>query len=248
MQTLHKQEMTASTKVPPHPGAFVREHILTPRHLTVAQAAKQIGLSRPNFSRFLNGHTPATQNIAFRIELAFGFSAQELLNLQDQYDAQIAPAHPDASPASPYVAPFLNFKANDIIAYFTSGIAPRSQLAVFLRRLVHSSAIPLEKVDFPGNDDAERPGSDGVTQTPVASPWIPQGSAVWEFGVTDKISKKADGDFDKSVKAMPRQERLQTTFIFVTPQRWTGKSKWIREKKALGEWLDVRSYDSSDLE
>lgn len=240
--------MPTSSKVPTHPGAFVREHILTPKHLTVAQAAKQIGLSRPNFSRFLNGHSPATQNIASRIERAFGFSAQKLLNLQDQYDAQIAPAHPDARTASPYVAPFLNFKANDIIAYFTSGIAPRSQLAVFLRRLVHSSAIPLEKVDFPGNDDAERPGSDGVTQTPVASPWIPQGSAVWEFGVTDKISKKADGDFDKSVKAMPRQERLQTTFIFVTPQRWTGKSKWIREKKAQGEWLDVRAYDASDLE
>ena len=114
--------------------------------------------------------------------------------------------------------------------------------------LVHSSDSALAKVDFPGNDDAERPGWDGWTEASKESPWVPLGQSGWEFGVTGDIKKKADGDFEKSLKAAPLDERALITFVFVTPRRWPGKAAWIKTKQKLGQWGDVRAYDASDLE
>ena len=44
-----------------------------------------------------------------------------------------------------------------------------------------------------------------------------------------------------------RQYR-RTIFVFVTPRRWPGKDKWVKDRKAQGQWKDVRAYDASDLE
>lgn len=78
-------------------------------------------------------------------------------------------------------------------------------------------------MDFPGNDDAERPGWDGFLETSSSNAWIPDGISGWEFGVTESITKKADGDFEKSVRATNDAERRNITFVFVTPRRWQGK-------------------------
>jgi hypothetical protein len=147
----------------------------------------------------------------------------------------------------PYVAPFLGIKATDIENWVQRNISARTRLSVLLRTLVNSTGRGLTKSDFPGNDNAERPGWDGFIDSTQSTPWIPEGLSGWEFGTDKDVKGKADGDFAKSVKA-PKPQRDLTTFVFVTPRNWPGKEKWVTENNAKGQWKAVRAYDSSDLE
>jgi hypothetical protein len=61
-----------------------------------------------------------------------------------------------------YVPLFLAIKANDVETRASHNIPARIRLSVFLGTLVHSTGVGLTKVDFPGNDDAERNGWDGL--------------------------------------------------------------------------------------
>ena len=146
------------------------------------------------------------------------------------------------------VPPFLHVQANDLVNWFTTTISARAKLPVLLRTLVHSTGHDLQQVDFPGNDDAERPGWDGLVEAGSSTPWIPSGNSGWEFGVTADIKRKADGDFAKCERAIRQADRLNITFVFVTPRRWPGKAAWTASKKAEQLWKDVRAYDASDLE
>lgn len=233
---------------PIHPGQHVRDEALTPKGMSVTDAAKLLGISRPGVSNFLNGKVSTTPDMAARVERAFGIPAQKLLDMQAAYDAALARRKGAGASSKAFVPPFLSFKANDIEAWATPNVSARVRLSVFLRTLVHSTGMGLRKVDFPGNDDAMRPGWDGQVEADEGTPWIPEGSSGWEFGVDKNIKGKADGDFAKSVTATVKADRDQMTFVFVTPRRWAGKAEWVADKKAAGQWKDVRAYDASDLE
>jgi addiction module HigA family antidote len=231
-----------------HPGQYMRDSVLAQKKLSVTAAAKLVGVGRPALSNFLNGHVTTTPEMASRIEVAFGIPSQSLLDMQAAYDAVQTKVKGAPSNAVPYVAPFLGIKAADIEAWVERKIAPRTRLSVLLRILINSTGNCITKVDFPGNDDAERPGWDGYIITTQPTPWIPEGLSGWEFGTNKDVKQKADSDFAKSVKANNKTDRDQTTFVFVTPQHWPSKDKWIADNKAQGLWKDVRAYDSSDLE
>ncbi|MGV2129805.1 HigA family addiction module antitoxin [Agrobacterium vitis] len=234
---------------PIHPGQHIRTTYLTPRKISVTDAAKLIGISRPGVSNFLNGKVSTTPDMAARIETAFGMPAATLLEMQAAFDAHGTKTKSAPTSAKAYVPPFLSFKANDVSDWVDHNIPARARLSVFLRTLVNSTGGGLEKVDFPGNDDAERAGWDGWTEARDGTPWIPAGTTGWEFGVNEDPKAKADGDFAKSVKAYKRKaDRDQITFIFATPRRWPSKAKWIADMKAKMQWKDVRAYDASDLE
>lgn len=226
----------------------MRETCLEPRKISVTEAAKLIGISRPGVSNFLNGRVSATENIASRIERAFGIPAADLLRMQAEYDAHTASAASAPPDTRSYVPPFLGIRANEIDGWADHNISARIRFSIFLRTLVNSTGLGLERVVFPGNDDAERPGWDGFTEASAGTPWIPKGKAGWEFGVTADAKSKADGDFAKSVKGCEATERSITTFIFVTPRRWPGKDAWASAMRAKRQWKDVRAYDASDLE
>ena len=104
-----------------------------------------------------------------------------------------------AQKARTYVPPFLNVQANDLVNWFTTTILARTKLSVLLRMLIHSTGRDLQKVDFPGNDNAERAGWDGFIEASSGTPWIPSGASGWEFGVNADIKAKANVDFVKSV-------------------------------------------------
>lgn len=234
---------------PIHPGQYVRATYLMPRKISVTDAAKLIGISRPSVSNFLTGKVSTTPDMAARIETAFGMSAATLLEMQDAFDAHATKTKSAPTSAKAYVPPFLSFQANDITDWVDHNIPARARLSVFLRTLVNSTGDGLEKVDFPGNDDAERAGWDGWTEAKDGTPWIPAGTTGWEFGVNEDPKTKANGDFAKSVKAYKRKaDRDQITFVFVTPRRWPGKAKWVTDMKDKKQWKDVRAYDASDLE
>lgn len=233
---------------PIHPGSYIRDTVLEPRGLTVSEAAKLIGVSRQSLSNFLNGKVSATPNMAARLERTFGVSAVKILEFQTEYDAQADKSADVAQEARAYVPPFLNIQANELIDWFSKTILARTKFSVLLRTLIHSTGLDLQKVDFPGNDDAERAGWDGFIETSLGTPWIPSGKSGWEFGVNSNVKAKADGDFEKSVRAVKPSERANITFVFVTPRRWPGKATWVAKMQGRELWKDVRAYDASDLE
>jgi antitoxin HigA-1 len=77
-------------KNPPHPGRIVRDELLEPFGLTVGQAAKALGVSRPHLSNLLNEKAGITPEMAIRLSKALGNDADFWLRLQRQYDLALA--------------------------------------------------------------------------------------------------------------------------------------------------------------
>lgn len=71
---------------PPHPGEILRALCLEPLELTVTDAAAALGVSRKTLSAILNGRAGISPEMAVRLSMAFGTSAESWLNLQTQYD------------------------------------------------------------------------------------------------------------------------------------------------------------------
>lgn len=71
---------------PPHPGEILRELWLEPEQITVTHAAEALGVSRKHLSGILNGRASVTPEMALRLELAFGVSAESWLGHQMAYD------------------------------------------------------------------------------------------------------------------------------------------------------------------
>lgn len=238
--------MAESNNVP-HPGVRIKAEVIPPG-MSVTKAAQLMGVGRPALSNLLNGKAALSPEMAARLEKTFKYPLKELMEMQARYEGAQAKQKMAPADTKAYVPPFLAIKANDIEGWVSHNIPARTRLAVLLRTLVHSTGGGLTKVDFPGNDDAERPGWDGIVEATEGTPWVPAGCSGWEFGTNEDPKKKADGDFEKSVKGADQEERAKTVFVFVTPRRWAGKAAWIMANKARGLWKDVRAYDASDLE
>jgi addiction module HigA family antidote len=71
---------------PPHPGAIIKTLCLDPLGVSVTQAAQALGVSRKTLSTILNGRAGISPEMAVRLSLAFGTSAESWLNQQTQYD------------------------------------------------------------------------------------------------------------------------------------------------------------------
>ncbi|RJQ43699.1 MAG: addiction module antidote protein, HigA family [Gaiellales bacterium] len=71
---------------PPHPGEVLRELCLEPMGLTVTATAEALGVSRKTLSAILNGRAGISPEMAIRLSIAFGTSAESWLNQQTQYD------------------------------------------------------------------------------------------------------------------------------------------------------------------
>ena len=71
---------------PPHPGEIIKELCLEPLGITVTDAAKALGVSRKAFSELVNGHARVSPEMAVRLSLAFGTSAESWLVQQVQFD------------------------------------------------------------------------------------------------------------------------------------------------------------------
>ena len=71
---------------PPHPGEVLRELCLEPLGVSVTEAANALDISRKTLSSILNGRAGVSPEMAIRLSIAFGTSAESWLNQQLQYD------------------------------------------------------------------------------------------------------------------------------------------------------------------
>jgi len=71
---------------PAHPGEVLKELWLEPLGLTLTHAALRLGVTRKTVSKIINGHGAITPEMALRLEIVFGTSAQAWMNMQTAHD------------------------------------------------------------------------------------------------------------------------------------------------------------------
>ncbi len=125
--------------------------------------------------------------------------------------------------------------------------AAQSDLPRLVRRLCFDAGS-TRQIAFPAGDSTYTPGWDGVLHSEQGNAWVPTGASRWEIGCDKGITAKANGDYQKRTEQTAEADRLATTFVFVTPRRWSTKSKWLAGHRANAEWANVLAFDADDLE
>jgi len=82
--------MNTTTLPPLHPGKVLREEFLVPMKLSARSVAMAVGLPRSRIERIAAEKYGMTADTAVRLAKYFGTSAEMWLNLQTDYDVQIA--------------------------------------------------------------------------------------------------------------------------------------------------------------
>jgi addiction module HigA family antidote len=75
---------------PMHPGEVLREEFLVPLAMSAGALAKVCGLPRTRIERIANEQTGITADTALRLARALNTTPQLWLNLQTDYDMEIA--------------------------------------------------------------------------------------------------------------------------------------------------------------
>ena len=79
---------------PPHPGEIIKGLWLDPMGASITDAARAMGVSRKTLSKIVNGRGRVTPEIALRLSLALGSSAESWLGHQAAYDLWELEQHP----------------------------------------------------------------------------------------------------------------------------------------------------------
>jgi antitoxin HigA-1 len=77
---------TLRMKNPSHPGGFIKTEIIEPLGLSVTDATRALGVTRPALSTLLNERSSLSTEMALRIEKAFNVSMDTLMRMQNSYD------------------------------------------------------------------------------------------------------------------------------------------------------------------
>jgi hypothetical protein len=126
-------------------------------------------------------------------------------------------------------------------------IEARSEFPRLVRRLIHQTNDQIVSLEMRAAEGTGFQGYDGEVEASRATPFVPGGASVWELGVGPPESK-ANADYRTRTDDPLGRDKTTTTFVFVTPRRWPRKSEWARERRAEGDWADVRAFDADDIE
>ncbi|GFO71915.1 antitoxin HigA-1 [Bathymodiolus japonicus methanotrophic gill symbiont] len=71
---------------PPHPGEVIKGLWLEPEKISITEAAKALAVSRKTLSKIINGKASVTPEMAVRLSIALGGSAESWIGYQVSYD------------------------------------------------------------------------------------------------------------------------------------------------------------------
>ena len=74
------------TRKPSHPGEILREEFLPDNRLTIAGLARDLKVSRQSVSDLVHEHKALSPEMAVRLSLYFGNSAEQWLGYQNTLD------------------------------------------------------------------------------------------------------------------------------------------------------------------
>lgn len=139
----------------------------------------------------------------------------------------------------------MNIDATELTQWANT-ISASSNLPALVRRLI--LATSEASVSMRAGEGTRLAGFDGLVDSQEPHNYIPPGQSVWEMGVNVDVRGKADDDYNTRTAKPLTVKPADTTFVFVTPRRWSQKGNWVQEKKKEGKWKDVRVIDADDLE
>lgn len=71
-----------------HPGVVLKKRFIDRYGITITEAAEKMHMERAQLSRFINGHTSISRNLAIKLHNTTGVSANYWINRQFDYDLQ----------------------------------------------------------------------------------------------------------------------------------------------------------------
>ena len=71
---------------PSHPGRILKAHYLDPLNLTITEAARGLGVTRPALSAIVNGRAGISAEMALRLAEAFNTTPELWINMQKNFD------------------------------------------------------------------------------------------------------------------------------------------------------------------
>ena len=84
----------ANQRKPTHPGEVLREDVIYPLGLTLAEAARRLGVSLEQLSAVVAGESALTPELALRIGKATRTTPESWLYMQAKLDLWMADRHP----------------------------------------------------------------------------------------------------------------------------------------------------------
>lgn len=78
------------TRKPTHPGTVFLEDVMKPLNLSVTKTAQLLGVSRKALSEFINEKSSLSPDMALRISIATGTSAESWMNMQQKLTLWLA--------------------------------------------------------------------------------------------------------------------------------------------------------------
>ena len=75
---------------PVHPGDILLHDFMQPLKLSSYKLAKELGVTAPSINEIVRRRRAVSAEMALRLSRYFGTSAQVWLNLQSQYDLEVA--------------------------------------------------------------------------------------------------------------------------------------------------------------
>jgi len=89
--TITEERGMSHRDLPPvHPGEILLEDFMKPLGISQYRLAKDIGVPALRISQIIHGKRAITADTALRLGRYFGTDAQSWLNLQTQYDLEVA--------------------------------------------------------------------------------------------------------------------------------------------------------------
>lgn len=82
--------MATMTRKPTHPGNVFLEDVMKPLNLSVTETARRLGVSRKALSEFVNEKSSLSPEMALRIAIATGTSAESWMNMQQKLTLWVA--------------------------------------------------------------------------------------------------------------------------------------------------------------
>ena len=83
---MNKQSPVSAKRCPTHPGEMLKEDVLPALRLPVAEAARQLGVSRQTLYKILGGTAPVTPEMAVRLGQWCGNGPSLWLRMQQAFD------------------------------------------------------------------------------------------------------------------------------------------------------------------
>ena len=234
--------------------------------ITKTDLCKKINCARSTLNNVLIGRSKLTISLATKISALFpddeNLSVDTLMKLQlekaideikedSSSKTQYTSCSNEASPS--FIPNIYKITSTNIERWVHDNpINSRSQLPVLLRRLVLSTLNSecIMECDFPGNDESQRHGPDGIVNCIKGNAFVPEGLSHWEFGVNKDFLSKIKSDFKSASSKHPESKTKEITYIAVTP--WKISSEEIQKlTKEFNEekiWKEVKIYDAKDIE